>query len=370
MLEARTIPHVELPQGGRLSARKRDILRRVIDHYIREVHPVSSQTLAGELDFSSATVRNELAALEEQGYLRQPHTSGGRVPTDQAYRFLVEELVNTLTDTITQRSRVSQVYRQLESETEALLEGTLDLLTEMTGYVAWVSVPESNSLTIKSINFVEVDEHELLLVLVTGAGVMQSRLVTIEAAVKDINAGLLAERLNSYLRGRSVIEVDYAELQQIFVGSLDASQHLIGAIKDFFASLSVGGERVMFSNTLQLVLQPEFSRADRLAGVMQAMENKEEFVASLRRQFDGSRVQTIIGTENEHPLLTECSLVLSRYSMPGSAGEGSVGVLGPTRLFYARTLPWVQAVGEAVAQALSELGRPATQAGSTEDARG
>lgn len=363
------------PPAAALSARKRDILRRVIDQYIREVHPVSSQAVASELDFSSATVRNELAALEEQGYLRQPHTSGGRVPTDLAYRFLVEELVGALSDTIAQRSRVSQVYRQLGTETAALLEGTLDILTEMTGYVAWVSLPETNTLNIKSINFVEVDERELLLVLVTGAGVMQSRLVTVDTPVKDLNPGLLAERLNNYLRGRSVMDVDYAELQRIFSSSVEASQHLIGALRDFFASLSSGGERVIFSNALQLVLQPEFARTDRLAGVMQALEDKEAFAASLRRQFDGSSVQTIIGTENDNPLLQECSLVLSRYSLPGGAGEnsGSVGVLGPTRLFYARTLPWVQAIGEAVAQALTELAKPETAppgAGPREDAHG
>lgn len=360
-----------LQPGAKLSARKRDVLRRVLDQYIREVHPVSSQAVAAGLDFSSATVRNELAALEEQGYLRQPHTSGGRVPTDRAYRFLVEELVSKLSDTIAQRSHVGQVYRQLGAETEALLEGTLDILTEMTGYVAWVSLPETNSLHIKSINFVEVDERELLLVLVTGAGVMQSRLVSVETPVKDLNPGLLAERLNNYLRGRSVVDVDHSELRRIFESTVDAPAHIISALQDFFASLSASSERVMFSNALQLVLQPEFARTDRLAGVMQALEDKEAFAASLRRQFDGSRVQTIIGSENEHPLLRECSLVLSRYSLPGSSGaEGSVGVLGPTRLFYARTLPWVQAIGEAVAQALSELGSHTSDPGLQEDAHG
>jgi heat-inducible transcriptional repressor len=352
-----------LPSGGTLSARKRAVLRIVLDQYIREVHPVSSQAVAAGLNvssatsLSSATIRHELAALEEQGYLRQPHTSGGRVPTDRAYRFLVEELVAALSDTIAQRSRVSQVYRQLGTETEALLEGTLDILTEMTGYVAWVSLPVPSTLDIKSINFVEVDTRELLLVLVTGAGVMQSRLVTVDTPVKDLNPGLLAERLNGYLRGRSVLEVDHEEIQRIFAGTVEAPEHLIGALRDFFASLSARGERVLFSNALQLVLQPEFARADRLAGVMHALEDREAFAASLRRQFaDAGGVQTIIGSENDNPLLRECSLVLSRYSLPGDAGEGSVGVLGPTRLFYARTLPWVQAIGEAVAQALSELG--------------
>jgi heat-inducible transcriptional repressor len=338
-----------------LSARKRIILRRVLDQYIREVHPVSSQAVAAGLDLSSATVRNELAALEEQGFLRQPHTSGGRVPTDRAYRFLVEELVDRLSDTIAQRSRVSEVYRQLGTETEALLEGTLDILTEATGYVAWVSLPAPAALEIKSINFVEVDTRELLVVLITGGGVMQSRLIQVGAPVKDLNVGALAELLNNYLRGRSVLNVDYAELRRIFGQSLAAPEHLVDTLAEFFAGLAGKGERVLFSNALQLVLQPEFARSDRLAGVTQALENKERFTDSLRRQFTGSRMQTIIGSENSNPLLQECSLVLSRYHVPGGHAEGTVGVLGPTRLFYARALPWVKAIGEAVAQALDDL---------------
>jgi heat-inducible transcriptional repressor len=338
-----------------LSARKRDILRRVLDHYIREVHPVSSQAVASGLDLSSATVRNELAALEEQGYLLQPHTSGGRVPTDRAYRFLVEELVQHLSDTIAQRSRVSEVYRQLGTEAEALLEGTLDILTEATGYVAWVSVPAPSALHIKSINFVEVDKNELLIVLVTGAGALQSRLMTVDTPVKDLNPGQLTEALNNYLRGLSVLEVDYAELRRIFSATLKAPEHLLGTIEEFFASLTGRGEKVMFSNALQLVLQPEFARADRLAGVNRALEDKDAFAATLREQFTPDRIQTIIGSENTNPLLQECSLVLSRYAVPGTTQEGTVGVIGPTRLLYARTLPWVKAIGEAVAQALTDL---------------
>src|SRR5688572_8807637 len=131
-----------------LSARKREILRSVIQRYVADVRPVSSQTLADDARVSSATVRNELAVLEELGYLRQLHTSGGRVPTDLAYRFFVEELVQRLTDTLSQRARVEQVYNQLGSEIEALVEGTLDLLTTMTGQVAWVSLPTAGALEI------------------------------------------------------------------------------------------------------------------------------------------------------------------------------------------------------------------------------
>jgi heat-inducible transcriptional repressor len=337
-----------------LSARKRGILRRVIDHYVRDIHPVSSQVIAEDVRVSSATVRNELVSLEELGFLRQPHTSGGRVPTDLAYRFLVEELVNQLADTIGQRARVDQVYRLLSHEVESLIEGTLDLLTEMTGYVAWVSMPVPSVLDIKSVSFVEADSRELLIVLVTGAGAMQSKRIQVDMPVKDLALGQLADALNSYLRNRNVIDVDFQELNRIFLERVAVPDSILGALQDFFTSMADSRERVVFGNALRLALQPEFLHADSLRDVLGVIEDRDRFVRMLRQQLRDREVQTIIGTENTEPNLHDCSLVLARYAMP-EAGEGTVGVLGPTRLLYARTLPWVKVIGEAVAETLREF---------------
>jgi heat-inducible transcriptional repressor len=337
-----------------LSARKRELLRSVIQRYVADVRPVSSQLLAEEAHVSSATVRNELAALEELGYLRQLHTSGGRVPTDLAYRLYVEELVQRLTDTIQQRARVEQVYSQLGSEIEALVEGTLDLLTTMTGQVAWVSLPAVGALEIKSINFVEMDAQTVLVVLVTGGGTLHSRVVNLDTPVKDLSVGVLGERLNNYLRGRSILHVEYEQLQRILADSIDVPESLIATMQDFFGGLAVGGERVTFSNALRLVLQPEFAQSAALSGVMASLQDKDEFARNLRAQLDGDALQAIIGTENTEPNLHDVSLVVSRYQLPSGSG-GTVGVLGPTRQHYERSLSWVKVIGEAVARALSEL---------------
>jgi len=342
-------------QDGGLSKRKREILRQVINHYVSEVHPVSSKVVAQQISVSSATVRNELMALEEQGYLRQLHTSGGRVPTDLAYRFLVEELVNHLADTIGQRARVSDVYRQLGHEVEALLEGTLDILTEMTGYVAWVSLPTPSALIIKSLNFVEADDNELLLVLVTGAGAIQSRRMDFDMPVRELELGRLSEALNNYVRGRSVIDIDYDELKQVFEQTVAAPDSLVQTLHNFFLGLAGTGDKVMFGNALRLALEPEFSSVDSLSNVMNAIKDRDRFIQMLNQQLRHRDVQTIIGTENIDTDLHECSLVLSRYTIPNT-GEGTLGVIGPTRLLYARTLPWVKVVGEAVAQALRDTG--------------
>jgi heat-inducible transcriptional repressor len=337
-----------------LSPRKREILRSVIEHYVADVRPVSSQLLADDIHVSSATVRNELAALEELGFLRQPHTSGGRVPTDLAYRFFVEELARHLTDTLSQRARVEQVYRQLGSELEALVEGTLDLLTAMTGQVAWVSLPTAGVLEIKSIAFVEMDTSTVLLVLVTGTGTLHSRVVQLDTPAKDLSLGRLSEQLNNYLRGRSILHVSYEEVRRIFEESLEVPETLVGALQEFFAGLAVGGDKVTFSNALRLVLQPEFASPDSLAGVLDRIQHKDEFARLLRLQLADDQLQAIIGRENADSKLHDCSLVISRYAVPGGA-DGTLGVLGPTRQHYERSLSWVKVIGEAVARALAEM---------------
>lgn len=345
-----------IQSGRRLSERKRAILRSVIDHYVAEVRPVSSQSVAEGLGFSSATARNELAALEEQGYLRQLHTSGGRVPTEQAYRFFVDELVTHLSHSLEQRARVQRVYSQIGREIETLLEGTIELLSTMTGYLAWVSLPETSPLSVKSINFVEVDASHMLIVLVTGDGALQSRMIEVGLPVAQLETGRLAEMLNRYLRGRSLLEVDYDEVRRVIREALDLPESMIRSISEFFSGLAGQRERILFGNALRLVLEPEFSNRESINRVLSGIENKDSFVASLRRQLTGDALDTIIGSENQDSRLHECSLVVSRLSL-GDGREGTLGVLGPTRQHYDRTMSWVKLVGEAVAGAVAELER-------------
>ncbi|HES58264.1 MAG TPA: hypothetical protein ENO21_02415 [Firmicutes bacterium] len=255
-----------------------------------------------------------------------------------------------------QQARVAAVYSQLSSETESLLEGTLDLLTQMTGYVAWVSVPGVPALSIRSLSFVEVDQQDLLIVLVADNGAMQSKLVHTGVPVRDLSVGLLAERLSNFLRGKSLMDVDYGELRSIFLEFVDFPRDLAQAIQDFFSSMASGKDRLHFSNALQLVLQPEFADTHSLSPVVAAVEDRERFTRMLRAQLNDRQVQTIIGSENLDAALHECSLVFSKFAA-SEVEQGTVGVLGPTRQLYGRTLPWVKLVGEAVAQVYRELAR-------------
>ena len=200
-----------------------------------------------------------------------------------------------------------------------------------------------------------MDAQTVLVVLVTGGGTLHSRVVNLDTPVKDLSVGVLSERLNNYLRGRSILKVEYEQLRRILEGAIDVPESLIATMQDFFSGLASGGERVTFSNALRLVLQPEFARSDALSGVMASLQDKDEFARNLRSQLDEQQLQAIIGTENLEPKLHDVSLVVSRYQLPGGTG-GTVGVLGPTRQHYERSLSWVKVIGEAVARALSELG--------------
>jgi heat-inducible transcriptional repressor len=224
----------------------------------------------------------------------------------------------------------------------------------MTGYVAWVSLPVPSALDIKSISFVEVDTNEVLVVLVTGAGAMQSRRLIFDLPVQELELTGLAESLNNYLRGRSVIEVDYDQLRRLIEHSVGVPASLLGTLQEFFTSLAASGERVMFGNALRLALEPEFTSVDSLSNVMNVLQDRDRFLSMLHEQINERTVQTIIGSENADADLHDCILVLSRYVIPAGGG-GTLGVIGPTRLFYGRALPWVKVIGEVVANTLKEI---------------
>jgi transcriptional regulator of heat shock response len=174
--------------------------------------------------------------------------------------------------------------------------------------------------------------------------------------VHELSLGQLTERLNNFLRGKGLTDVNYEELRSVFLEFVNFPQDLATTIQDFFASMASGKDRLQFSSALQLVLQPEFADTHALSPVVAAVDNRDRFISMLRTQLNDRQVQTIIGSENLDPALHEVSLVFSKFGA-GSDQQGTLGVLGPTRQLYSRTLPWVRLVGEAVAQVYRELSR-------------
>ena len=344
-----------------LDDRKSAILRAVVQQYIETAQPVGSTTIARrpEVSVSSATVRNDMHVLEEEGYLDQPHTSAGRIPTEKGYRFFVDALSGTESLSPANVARVSQFFAAAHGELEQMLRETSHLLSSLTGTAAVVTGEKATVATIRSIQLVELSGHHVMAVLVTSDGVVLKRTLDLEGP--ELRAA-----------GPSAgIEEGLAP------DELPAAQALLGELVDReLADVTTWtpprGARGAGLATAVLVALVDAAEAEepwvyvdgtsRIAGSFDARETIESVLTVLERQFvvvsllkelvDGG-LTVAIGSESGVAPLAECSLVVAPYrSDTGTAG--AIAVLGPTRMNYAETVSAVAEVSQRLSRLLTE----------------
>ncbi len=327
-----------------LDNRKAAILSAVVQEYIGTAMPVGSSRVASaaSVGVSAATIRNEMSALEEQGYLTQPHTSAGRIPTDKGYRFFVDHLRSI--DPVLAKadhSMVSEFFDTANSELETMLDRTSDLLSSLTDWTGVVVGPSVEVATIRSVQLVDLTAHIVMVVAVLSNGVIEKRTVeTVDEVDREIvdDAGRrLAE---------AVVGCSFAQLADNHVPDDDPLvSAAIAAIQEAgrSAEVFVGG-------------------ASRVASAFEAVEQVREVLAFLEQQVVvvslisdvvGRGLRVAIGEETGMAPLAECSLVVAPYNVGGEAA-GTIGIIGPTRMDYSQALSAVAVVSLRLGQALSE----------------
>lgn len=333
-----------------LTNRQEKILSRLIRIYIRKAEPVSSGELARFFNFSSATIRNELRHLEELGYLHQPHSSAGRVPTDRAYRWLVDQILRNLRADRRRQQKIERAYRRVEHELGELINQTLEILSSMSGYLAWAVHPDLSEFVISRLELAPVAERSLMLILVTRRGVIKNRLIQLPLEPSELDLDLLRERLNNYLSNRSLQSIDYRQLRQIFTDVVNFPQKLMTELFLALTDLTKIANRLEVKGEEQLLRLPEFQQAAKVAEVLDAAHSLNEVI-----DLDEERTSltVTIGSENPKPELRPCSLIHVPYRIKDKP-SGVVGVLGPTRLSYRETIPLVETIGRALSKILTE----------------
>lgn len=326
-----------------LDDRKAAILYAVVQEYIHTARPVGSTRIAqaSDVDVSPATVRSEMAALEDQQYLVQPHTSAGRVPTAKAYRFFVD-LWRGRTPTLraADRRQVNKFFASDHGEFESFLADTTGLLTDLTDWTAVVVGPSPSVATVRSAQMIDLASRTVLVVAVMSNGVVEKRTLDVAAeaspAVVADASGRLAKR---------VIGLTLADVGSCDEGEDPLLAAALGALREARAH-----HEVFIGGTAKLAAA--FDGMERLGEVLRLLEQQMVMVAVMRRVLDrGNRVA--IGDETGIPSLSECSLVLAPYKVEGADG-GTIGVLGPTRMDYPQALSAVAAVSVRLGSALSE----------------
>lgn len=331
-----------------LSERRQRILRALIEEYVERALPVGSRTLTERyrLGVSSATVRNDLSALEDAGYIAQPHTSAGRIPTDAGYRAFVDDLFST--GAVAEEGPYREVVEQLRasaSELDGLLEHTSAALARLTDCLSIVAAPLVLSAHIRQISLISLSAHQALVVVVTEDGQVVNRSMSFAEEVEPEQLAAVQGLIMKVFVGRAPAEVrealDQATLEEL------ASPLARLVIDEVLTCLEENNMASMHRLGLSaLMRKPEFSDASSLAPVMDALEDERMLLHVLDDADDGDELLVRIGRENGADELQRVSVVAAKYGR-GDA-EGLVCVVGPTRMDYPRVIQAVRAAQAAL----------------------
>lgn len=329
-----------------LNERRKCILRAITDVYIDTAEPVGSTTIARKhnLGISSATIRNEMASLEEEGYVYQPHTSAGRVPSDKGYRYYVDVLLEIPEVTSEEYKKINQLAEYRKEAIEKTIRRTTKLLAELTEYVSVAVIPEHRNATFRHIQLVPLDVHNILVILVVDPGFIENRVLSSSRAFSPEQLDEISAYLNQQLRGKrgeALTKTLLSELNNI----VPEARGLISSITDIIQSVLTDAKDdvVVVDGLLNILDQPEFQDLDRTKLVLSVLENRKVLSKVLSSLSRSSGLTVQIGEENESPELKDFSLVTATYYHCGH-NLGTIGLLGPTRMTYGRAMSLVKEV--------------------------
>lgn len=320
-----------------LSDRKRKILQAIIDEYIGTAEPVGSRAISKKenLGLSSATIRNEMADLEEMGYLIQPHTSAGRVPSDEGYRFYVNSLMRNYKISM---ETIAQLQSQLEtrvSQLETLIKYAGIITSTLTDYTTVVTAPKESNFEIKKIDFVMVASQTAMLIVVTRT--VRSQVINVD--MDDITCSRLAEILNRNLVGLHAEDITIEKIQNIqkeIERNMSVRPKVLIDIMHFvYDTITAENDSEIYVNNAKSILKyPEYSDIEKAQQIFSFIEDKEN-LKRLVNSNESKGIEAKIGKENDFEIMQDCSLVSINYSLGDKAG-GSLAVIGPKRMNYAK----------------------------------
>jgi heat-inducible transcriptional repressor len=340
-----------------LTERQERILKAIVEEYTQHARPVASEALQREygLSISSATIRNEMAELEAEGYIYQPHTSAGRIPSEQGYRYFVQRLMEEEHLPRAEQLTIRHQFHQVALMREQWLQLGAAVLARVVRAAAIVSAPQLAACRIKHFEALQMQDRLGLLVLVLQDGTVKQQLVTLPDGASQDELSKASNRLNALLRDQSRQEVG-ATIQR---EALDSTETFVTrALVDLMRQIDDRDAVTVYHDGLvELLDQPEFANLERARAIVEVLERPQVLRELLPSVPDDDGVQILIGSENRWEWMKECAVVLARY---GSSGQltGVVGVLGPLRLSYGVAIPSVRYVSGVMTELVQVFGGP------------
>ena len=325
-----------------LDERKIMILKAVIRNYMETGEPVGSRTISKlpECSFSSATIRNEMCDLEDMGYLIQPHTSAGRIPSDKGYRFYVDEI---LKEKNTEVQEMKELMLQRVDRLELVLKRMAKLIASNTNYAAMISGPSAHQARIKLLQLSRMDQKRLLVVIVVEGNIISNKIITVDNELTDAELLNLNILLNTSLNGLTINEINLDIIRKL---KEDAGEHreLVENILNELAESFREDEdlQIYTSGATNVFKYPELTDGESASRIINTFEEKDRLKEILKDvnsadKSDGNKIQVFIGDESPVPDMGDCSMVTANYDLGGGL-RGTIGIVGPKRMNYEKVL--------------------------------
>lgn len=322
-----------------LNERKKKILQIIIEDYISSAEPVGSRTIARKYDLglSPATIRNEMSDLELLGYLEQPHTSAGRIPSAQAYRFYVDALIEPGTLTDNDMALIDGWYNERRRNIDDIFQSTAKILSRMTQNVSMVLTNQQTIANFCYLKFLPLDSQHAILCIVADDGSIDTNVIDIPLGMSSEEMDYLAGKMSKLLEDRNLSDIsveilqnvhtDVVEDKLIFSSLLQAVRKMTGRRQE---------QKVFLGGTKQLLNQPEFRDVERVRNLLGILE-EEKVLKDLLQGGEDSGLKVTIGSENKFTGIQDCSMVQATYRLNGQI-VGTMAVLGPTRMEYGKVI--------------------------------
>lgn len=342
-------------KGKELSERKKLILKALVEAHIEGGEPVGSKYITQNqlLSCSSATIRNEMAELEQMGYLVQPHTSAGRVPSELGYRFYVDSLVEQYAQTTHEVAQINQLLKAKMAEIDQILETASRLASSMTNYTGIAIKPKASSVTMSKFELVSVDEGSFAMVMITSGGAVKTKKVKTKGTFSQEDLHRLAATLNECLCGLSADMITLPIIMEMENLMTDAAFLVNPTVKCVYEVMSeMDGGTMRLSGINHLLKYPEYSDTQQLGQLLGTLEQKEE-ILDLVSQAESDDINVLIGSESSVKVMNNSSLVFKPIRKDGKT-IGVIGVLGPRRMNYKQVLQTIGEITESISCMMDE----------------
>ncbi|AIF43380.1 heat-inducible transcriptional repressor HrcA [Virgibacillus sp. SK37] len=335
-----------------LTERQLLILQVIIDDFIETAHPVGSRAISKKdnIPFSAATIRNEMADLEEMGFLEKTHTSSGRIPSEKGYRYYVDHLISPFSNQQRKGNVIKHVLQDGVFEFEQIVQMSAEMLSELTNYTSIILGPEIYETKLKQVQIITLSSNTAVAILVTNTGHVEHRSFSIPKQIKASELEKMVNIMNDRLHGVPIVKLpekfnsEIASIMRKYIEDFDTSYNYLKAafLADYPVKLYIGGK----SNIL---MQPEFNDVDKIRSFYSMMENEEEIANLLKQNHDG--IEVFIGQENKVDAIKDLSLITASYHL-GEGQLGTIALLGPTRMEYRKVITLLNILSSEMTEAL------------------